>query len=88
MGFTYNNVTFTDFQGNTATGSSNGAWYRPNKLLPSDISNTGVDLKYILLVLREINVTPIPNNGRFFFSDPKSLPIPFVNNNDFSSLLG
>jgi hypothetical protein len=82
MGFTYFNVTFIDSQGNTATGSFNGAWYRPIKLLSSDISDAGVDLKYVLLILHEINISPIPNNGRFFFSDAKSLPISFVNNND------
>jgi hypothetical protein len=83
MGFVYNNVNFTDFFGNNATGSFSGGWYRPIKLLESDITNAGVDLKYLLLIVRQISISPIPNNGRFFYSEPKSLPIPFVNNNDF-----
>jgi hypothetical protein len=37
----------------------------------------------VLLVLRGINISPIDFNGRFYYSEPKSLPIPFVNNNDF-----
>jgi hypothetical protein len=45
MGFKDFNVNFTDFFGNTAVGSFSGGWYRPIKLLNSDITNVGVDLK-------------------------------------------
>jgi hypothetical protein len=83
MSFTYNSVNFTDYHGNFATGNFSGAWYLPIKLLSSNINNAGVDLKYVLLVLRQININPIPNNRYFFFSDPLSLPVPFVNNNDY-----
>jgi hypothetical protein len=82
MGFTYNNVTFTDGSGNTATGNFHGGWYRPIKLLESDITNDGVDLKFLLLVLRGININSM-TAGVYYNSEPKDLPIPFVNNNDF-----
>jgi hypothetical protein len=49
MGFAYNNVNFTDFFGNNATGSFIGEWYQPIKLLNSDITNAGVDLKYLFI---------------------------------------
>jgi chaperonin cofactor prefoldin len=82
MGFTYNNVTFTDGSGNTATGNFHGGWYQPIKLLSSNISNDGVDLKYLLLVLRGININSI-TAGRYYNSEPISLPVPFVNNNNY-----
>jgi hypothetical protein len=46
------------------------------------ISDDGVDLKFLILVIREIYAN-LQQNGNFFFSDPISLTIPFVNNNDF-----
>jgi hypothetical protein len=52
-------------------------------LQPSSISNDGVDLKYLLLMLRGINISNISYNGNFFYNDPIPLPIPFVNNNNF-----
>jgi hypothetical protein len=82
-GFQFNVINFTDYHGNTATGNLHGAWYRPITLQPSSISNDGVDLKYLLLVIRGINISNIPNNGSFFYSDPMFLPVPFVNNNNF-----
>jgi chaperonin cofactor prefoldin len=66
--FDFRNVNFTDFSGNTANGNFSGAWYRPIKLLEGG-NNNGVDLKFMLLVLRGITINNIPNNGRFFFSD-------------------
>jgi hypothetical protein len=82
MGFTMNVINFTDGSGNTATGNFHGAWYRPIKLLPNIISNDGVDLKFLLLVLRDINISSMIN-GRYYNSDPMDLPVPFVNNNNF-----
>jgi chaperonin cofactor prefoldin len=79
--FTYNNVRFTDSSGNTAYGSFHGAWYRPIKYL--DVySNEGVDLKFLMLVIREINISPL-TAGVPYNSDPLVLPIGFVNNNDY-----
>jgi hypothetical protein len=80
--FTFNNVQFTDFFGNFGTGSFHGAWYRPIKLLSSPVSDDGVDLKFMLLVIREVYAN-LQNNGRYFWSDQLNVPIPFVNNNDF-----
>jgi uncharacterized protein YoxC len=79
--FTFNSVRFTDASGNTANGSFHGAWYRPIKYL--DVySNEGVDLKFLMLVLRGINIGPL-TAGVPYNSDPMPLPIGFVNNNDF-----
>jgi uncharacterized coiled-coil protein SlyX len=79
--FTYNQVRFTDSSGNTAYGSFHGAWYRPIKFL--DVySNEGVDLKFLMLVIREINISPL-TAGVPYNSDPLVLPIGFVNNNDY-----
>jgi hypothetical protein len=82
-GFQFNIINFTDYHGNSATGNFHDAWYRPIMLQSSDISNDGVDLKYLLLMIRGINISPIPNNGNFFYSDLMSLPVLFVNNNNF-----
>jgi hypothetical protein len=81
--FSVGNPYFIDGGGNVATGSFHGAWYRPIILQPSDISNDGVDLKFILMVIREININNLKLNGNYFFSDPLPLPIPFVNNNNY-----
>jgi hypothetical protein len=81
-GFSYNNVQFTDFTGNYGTGSFHGAWYRPIKLQSSPVSDDGVDLKFMLLVIRAINANLVMN-GNWFSSDQMTLPIEFVNNNDF-----
>jgi hypothetical protein len=81
MGFTFNLIHFTDGSGNTANGSMYGAWYRPIKLVANDLSNAGVDLKYLLLAIRGINISPM-TSGVFYFSDPMILPIPPVNNNN------
>jgi hypothetical protein len=79
--FTYNNVRFTDGSGNTAYGSFHGAWYRPIKFL--DVySNEGVDLKILVLAIREINISPL-TAGVSYNNDPLPLPIGFVNNNDY-----
>jgi hypothetical protein len=79
--FTYNSVRFTDGSGNTAYGSFHGAWYRPIKYL--DVySNEGVDLKFLMLVIREMNISPL-TAGVPYNSDPMVLPIGFVNNNDY-----
>jgi hypothetical protein len=79
--FTYNSVRFTDGSGNTAYGSFHGAWYRPIKYL--DVySNEGVDLKFLMLVIREMNMSPL-TAGVPYNSDPMVLPIGFVNNNDY-----
>jgi hypothetical protein len=75
--FDFHNVNFTDFSGNTATGNFSGAWYRPIKLLEGG-NNNGLDLKFLLLVLRNITINNIPNNGRFFFSDQLPLSKSFV----------
>jgi hypothetical protein len=82
MGFTQALMNFTDQSGNTTTGNFHGAWYRPIKLLPSNISDDGVDLKFTFLVMRAINIGPM-SNGVWYFSDNMNLPLPFVNNNDF-----
>jgi hypothetical protein len=79
--FLFNNLTFTDGAGNTASGEFHGVWYQPIKLLPDSTSNDGVDLKFLLLVLRGINIPKIPQNGNYFYSNPLPLPLPFVNNN-------
>jgi hypothetical protein len=79
--FTYNSVRFTDISGNTTFGSFHGAWYRPIKFLDV-FSNEGVDLKLLVLALREFTINSIPN-GVFYHSDPLVLPLPPVNNNDF-----
>jgi hypothetical protein len=81
--FQYNSINFTDYHGNSSSGSLHGVWYRPITLQPSSNNNDGVDLKYLLLVIRGISISKIPNNGNFFYSDPLPLPIPFVNNNNF-----
>jgi hypothetical protein len=81
-GFQFNVINFTDGGGNNLIGSLHGAWYRPITLRPSNISNDGVGLKYLLLVVRGITAN-IPENDNFFFSDPISLPVSFVNNNNF-----
>jgi archaellum component FlaC len=75
------NVRFTDLAGDTATGSIDGAWYQPIKLLPGQ-NNDGVDLKFLILVLRAINISPLQTNVNYN-SDPIPLPIPFVNNNTY-----
>jgi hypothetical protein len=80
--FTVSNVNFTDYHGNNGTGSLHGGWYQPIILQPSNITNDGVDLKFLLLVIRGINITNIAVNGNYFYSDPFPLPIPFVNNNN------
>jgi uncharacterized protein YukE len=80
--FNFHNVNFTDYTVNSATGDFSGAWYRPIKLLEGG-NNDGVDLKVMVLVLRNITINNIPNNGRFFFSDQLHLPISLVNNNNF-----
>jgi uncharacterized protein YoxC len=82
MGFTQALMNFTDQSGNTTTGNFHGAWYRPIKLLPSNISDDGVDLKFTFLVMRAINIGPM-SSGVWYFSDNMNLPLPFVNNNDF-----
>jgi hypothetical protein len=79
--FTYNSVRFTDISGNTTYGSFRGAWYRPIKFLDV-FSNEGVDLKLLVLALREITINSIPS-GVVYNSDPLLLPLPPVNNNDF-----
>jgi hypothetical protein len=82
--FYASNLTFTDNHGNTAPGEMHGFWYRPIKLLPdTNFSPGGEDLKFMLLVLRGINIPNIPQNGNFFFSNILPLPVPFVNNNTF-----
>jgi hypothetical protein len=79
--FTYNSVRFTDISGNTTFGSFRGAWYRPIKFL--DVySNEGVDLKLLVLAIREFTINSIPN-GVVYNSDPLLLPLPPINNNDF-----
>jgi hypothetical protein len=79
--FTYTQVRFTDSSGNTTFGSFSGAWYRPIKYLDVN-SNAGVDLKILMLVLRQINISTI-SNGVPYNSDPMPLLISFVNNNNF-----
>jgi hypothetical protein len=76
------NVRFTDISGDTATGSISGAWYQPI-VLSSGGNNDGVDLKYMLLVLRAISISPL-NTRVNYNSDPMPLPIPFVNTNTFN----
>jgi uncharacterized protein YoxC len=79
--FTYNSVRFTDISGNTTFGSFRGAWYRPIKFL-NVFSNEGVDLKLLVLAIREFTINSIPS-GVVYNSDPLLLPLPPVNNNDF-----
>jgi hypothetical protein len=79
--FTYNSVRFTDISGNTTFGSFHGAWYRPIKFLDV-FSNEGVDLKLLVLAIRDFTINNIPN-GVVYNSDPLILPLPPVNNNDF-----
>jgi hypothetical protein len=79
--FSYNSVRFTDISGNTTYGSFRGAWYRPIKFLDV-FSNEGVDLKLLVLAIREFTINNIPN-GIVYNSDPLLLPLPPVNNNDF-----
>jgi hypothetical protein len=70
MGFTYFNVNFTDFFGNTAVGSFTGGWYRPIKLLNSDITNAGVDLFFLLLVIMENSSIVILSRYLFHWLTP------------------
>jgi hypothetical protein len=79
--FTYNSVRFTDSSGNTAFGNFHGVWYRPIKFLDV-FSNEGVDLKILVLAIREINISPL-TAGAPYNSDPLPLPIGLINNNDF-----
>jgi hypothetical protein len=83
LGFQIINLTLTDYHGNTAHGSLEGGWYRPIILQPSALTNDGVDLKFLLLVLCNINIGDIPQNNAYFYSDPIPLPVPFVNNNNY-----
>jgi hypothetical protein len=76
------NVRFTDLAGDTVYGNVSGAWYRPI-VLSQGGNNDGVDLKYILLVLRAIAISSL-NTRVNYNSDPMPLPIPFVNNNTFN----
>jgi hypothetical protein len=75
------NVRFTDISGDTATGSISGAWYQPI-ILSQGGNNDGVDLKFLILVLRNINISQLGVNVNYT-SDPIPLPIPFVNNNNY-----
>jgi archaellum component FlaC len=79
--FTYNSVRFTDISDNTTYGSFRGVWYRPIKFLDV-FSNEGVDLKLLVLAIREFTINNIPS-GVVYNSDPLLLPLPPVNNNDF-----
>jgi archaellum component FlaC len=79
--FNYASVRFTDISGNTTYGSFRGAWYRPIKFLDV-FSNEGVDLKLLVLAIREFTINSIPS-GVFYHSDPLILPLPPVNNNDY-----
>jgi hypothetical protein len=81
--FYANNLTFTDYQGHTAPGEMTAFWYRSIKLLPDPNFSGGEDLKFLLLVIRGINIPNIPQNGNYFFSNILPLPLPFVNNNTF-----
>jgi hypothetical protein len=76
------NVRFTDLAGDTVTGNVIGAWYRPI-VLSQGGNNDGVDLKYILLVLRAITIGSMNTNVNYN-SDPMPMPIPFVGNNTFN----
>jgi hypothetical protein len=78
-----NNLTFTDYQGHTAPREMTAFWYRPIKLFPDPNFSGGEDLKFLLLVIRGINIPNIPQNGNYFFSNILPLPIPLVNNNTF-----
>jgi uncharacterized phage infection (PIP) family protein YhgE len=75
------NVRFTDLAGDTVMGNVSGAWHQPIKLLQGG-NNDGVDLKFLILVLRAISISPL-NPHVNYNSDPIPLPIPFVNNNNY-----
>jgi outer membrane murein-binding lipoprotein Lpp len=75
------NVRFTDLAGDTATGNVDGDWYQPI-ILSQGGNNDGVDLKFLILVLRAISISPL-NPKTNYNSDPIPLPIPFLNNNTY-----
>jgi hypothetical protein len=79
-----NNLTFTDGTGNSSTGSMTAFWYRPMIFFPDrQFTPGGEDLKFLILVIRGINIPNITNNGDYWMSNILPLPVNFVNNNTF-----
>jgi hypothetical protein len=79
-----NNLTFTDGSGNSSPGSMTSFWYRPMIFFPDkQFTPGGEDLKFLILVIRGINIPNITNNGDYWISNILPLPVNFVNNNTY-----